>query len=606
MPTETQPSEPERSQPPSSEPSAPVAPLPLPAVTGPSLWQVIPWWLLRLWVLAAVPWALWLLVPPPVALAVGAALCALSLLFLSPWDLPWRPVRVSGVSVVLWDLLMAALLTASLYLVAPGDFRVPLLMAAAVLVLFRLNHWIWLTGRDHYPVTRGSRARWLAAGVAALLTAGLVLPLHPAPIQAAVDCLRPSATLGGASLLTDAAAPTGETDPDHLVGPALWTVPVNEFVVAGHGDTVVLRSPKLGPRGFAVRAADDGRVLWHVRPDRLRSLSALDEFPGPEHHPNRLHQVGGTVIAEYRVPEGTDGSTAQGLAVGYEAATGRLSWCGLGLWNLVSDPHDTTRFIARDSRDDHGLALYDAADGQIVSRLALGTDQDYPVSDPDRERVLLSDGRASVWSNRSYTSYAADSGEPLSSVQAPPGLDRPLLGLLHVGDVTVLAYGKSDDDGLADQDRHERYALAAHDADGALLWDSEGTGPLVGGEPVVGSTFDNCRGEDERFGVVGHRGFDGHFVALDGGLFDRRAVVVRASDGMVTSVIDAQLFMASCSMRRQDLNGRLHLDSGTVLDTEGVVTRPHNPESRPLLAFAGNGVTARTESDPTRTFHALP
>lgn len=591
-----------------SSPEEPTAPADVPSATGagPSLAHAVSWWAVRLAALGAVPWALWGLVPPLAAIAAGAALCFLCLVFLAPGDLPWRPLRPSGAAIVLWDLLLVAVLVAALFLIVPGHALLPPILLTALLVLIRLKHWIRLTGEPHHRAATGRRLRWLATGVAALLLLGLAFPLHPEPIRAAVDCALPSTAPWSGSRWADAAPPAADTDPEHLVGPARWAVPEGERVVAGHRDTVVLS----GGEGFVVRAADDGRALWHVGTGRLRSVRGAS-LPGPEYEPGRLHQVGDTVIAEYRVPgegegEGDgEGPQAHGLAVGYEAATGRLRWCGRGLWNLVSDPHETARFAARDSRDGHHWGLYDAADGGLVARVAAhGGDSSAGAADPDQDRMLLGDGRATVWSGHGYSSYAVDSGERLAAVAAPVDLDRTLSGLLHVEDVTVLAFGPSASDGTGDRHRHERYLLAAHGADGAPLWDSEGTGPLAEGEPVVGSTFDQCRGQDYSFGVVSHRGFDGHFVALDGARAEQRAVVVRAEDGTVASVFDSDLFMASCSVRRYELDGRLHLGSGAVLDTGGVVRRPENPLYAELVTFTGNGVAVRTGS--ASTFHALP
>lgn len=556
-------------------------------------WPALAWWILRLAVLAAVPWALWGRVPLPVAVVATGVLVLLCLAFLGPCDLWWRPLRASGIAVVLWDLLMVAVLIAALYLSGYQGALEPLIVVTAGLVLVRAPLWFQLTGEPHHRSAASPWLRWLAGGVAALLLFGLAHPLHPAPLQSALDCLRPSVRPGGGSLWGEADEPTGQTDPDHLVGPALWTIPEGERVVAGQRETVVTLS---GNSGFAVRSAEDGRVLWHLARGRPREVSG--SLPGPQHQPDRLHQVGETVIAEFRVPGGEE--TAHGLSIGYEASTGRLSWCAPGLWNLVSDPHESARFVARDSGTGHHWGLYDAADGQLLTRMTWGGATPEEVSDTELDRVLLSDGRATVWSSSGYSSYATPSGEHLTSVALPPGIDRPLQGLLHVDNVTVLALGRPYEEEFGYEFRHERYALTTHSLDGTELWRSEETGPLVEGQTVVGSTFGGCQGVDKHYGVLSQRGFDGHFVALDSSLSEQSAAVVRAFDGTVASLIDSDLFMANCSMRRHDINGRLHFDSGAVLDPGGVVTEPHNPEHRPLVSFTGNGVVVHP------VFHALP
>ncbi|MEV2277401.1 hypothetical protein AB0I72_17635 [Nocardiopsis sp. NPDC049922] len=560
----------------------------------------LPWWVLRLATPFTVYWALSPLVVAPVAMAATAVVALLCVLFLSPFDLPWCPLRLPGIALVLWDLVMLAVLIAAWFLAAPADWVGPVLASVAALTLFRIPVWGWLTDHPYHRLESRGRLRWLAAGVGVLLLAGLVTPLNLAPAQRALDCLRPSATSGGGSRWEDATAPSGDTDPDHLVGPAQWTSPEDEYLVSGHGDTVVVM-PRGVEGGFAVRAVADGRVLWHVVPDRLRSArSALYDDLRHTQHLDRVHQVGGTVIAEYRAPEG---SGSRGLTVGYEAATGNFSWCGQGLWDVVSDSYEPTRFLARDSDDGHHWGLYDAADARLITRLTLdGEDTEFDaMAAPDR--ALLADGRASVWSDRGFASYAVDSGDLLAAV--PLQEERRVSSLLHADGITVVAFGRLRDDDTREQ--HEKYKVTAYGPDGSQLWDSEGTGPLVEGEPVVGTTLGDCVDWRARaYGVPSHHGFGGYFVGLDSETFERRAAVVRASDGEVVSIIEDELFMASCSMRRYSLNGRLHLDSGAVVDVDGVVTRPHNPKAVPLARVTANGIAVQELGAPLFTFHALP
>ncbi|GAB3714346.1 hypothetical protein [Nocardiopsis oceani] len=566
--------------------------MPTEAISVQNAWKIVTAWTLRLAALVTVPWALWTLLPAHVTVIVTIALAVLSALFLGPQDTPWRPLRVPGITVVLWDLLLVTLVAAALYLLGSPHAVVYLMFLPVLLGACRIAGW-----REATNGPQSTSQRLLALGTAAVLIAGLLSPRYHDTAEQARVCALASATPGSGELWPDASEPTGETDPDHFVGPALWTVSERENIIAGHGDTV---TSALGP-GLAVRSAEDGEVLWHVDTRRLEELNESPESDSFD--ANRVHQVGDTVVVGYRT---TADDYLRAHLVGYDAATGRMSWCVPGLRDVMTDPQEPSRFLARDTSSAPEWGLYDPADASRVARLPLNDDPDHGYAgDP---RAVLAEGRATVWTPRGFTSYDSDSGDLLALAPAlHPGFeDRDVVGLVHVDDITVLSFAAEGDSEVA----HERYAVAAHDAEGDELWNSEGTGPLVEGEPLVGTGFGACYDLPKNsFGAVTHRGFDGHFISMEIPASDRavhRTAAVRASDGTVTWITEDDLFIASCDRIWHSADDRLHLDSGAVLDAEGIVTEPENENKVRLVVHTANGVSVRETGRGPATFHALP
>ncbi|WP_017616223.1 hypothetical protein [Nocardiopsis salina] len=579
------------------------------SASGPALAvlaRVAAWWLVRLAAPLGVLWVLWRVLPPTVTVPAAVALLLISAALLAPGDLRKRPVAAPGALVVAWDLVLLATVT-TLWTVQAHPHGLALTAVVPVLLGLgvRLRTWSDLTAPPSH--TPGARVplRAGALALAAVLALAVLSPLYRDGPAHALECSALASAPGGGQVWDDAEVLEGAPPQDHpALGEALWRSDRQETLTGGHGDTVTMIRSSSDEEGLAVRAADDGRVLWHVDADRIASDTSRAQV-----RTDRVHQVGGTVVAGFH---GT-GETAMGepktRTVGYDAATGRMQWCASGLWELTADVEETERFAARRDGPYSSWSLYAATDGSEVARLPADGDTDQPDHDNLGSRAHMSGGRVTVHTVQGFTTYDLATAEPVTAaVDLTDRFDlRPVQDVTHVDDVTVAAFAESDDHDGPERG-HERHGVAAYGPGGEYLWDSFGTGPLEEGEPLVGSGFGAC---DEPEGEPRYLGFDGHFLALDTPGNDRRVAGVRAADGTVTWLSGDQHSFADCSWEQRVIDGDLVADTGDTVGADGPVTGPlGHPDSTQdhitVLMFAGNGTATGHPPTSPVVFHALP